>query len=198
MGRAPEIVNIPSKPTPEGFKIWVLANEGYILNWLWHARGNKAGPVDLDETFTKEEGFSKTQAVVLDLLTQRDPESNKPLYPPGKHVIWLDNLFTSVKLLTQLRGLGIRAAGTVRTTKTERETKGGEEGNILAHAAGRKKVKVTAEQIDQRLADLKLIHAAQIEWGTLYAATLKDGQVMEFAWKDANIMLFMSTIDNGK
>ena len=26
MGRAPEIVNIPSKPTPEGFKIWVLAN----------------------------------------------------------------------------------------------------------------------------------------------------------------------------
>lgn len=26
MGRAPEIVNIPTKPTPEGFKIWVLAN----------------------------------------------------------------------------------------------------------------------------------------------------------------------------
>ena len=26
MGRAKEIVNIPSKPTPEGFKIWVLAN----------------------------------------------------------------------------------------------------------------------------------------------------------------------------
>jgi hypothetical protein len=68
MGRAPEIVNIPSKPTPEGFKIWVLANEDYILDWLWHARGDKAGPVDLDETFT-EEGFSKTQVVVLDLLT---------------------------------------------------------------------------------------------------------------------------------
>ena len=26
MGRAPEIMNIPSKLTPEGFKIWVLAN----------------------------------------------------------------------------------------------------------------------------------------------------------------------------
>jgi len=32
MGRAPEIVNIPSKPIPEGFKIWVLANEGYVLD----------------------------------------------------------------------------------------------------------------------------------------------------------------------
>ena len=32
MGRAREIVNIPSKPTPEGFKIWVLGNEGYILD----------------------------------------------------------------------------------------------------------------------------------------------------------------------
>ena len=82
---------------------------------------------------------------MLDLLTQRDAELNEPLYPPGKHVVWLDNLFTSVKLLTRLRGLGIGGAGTVRTTKTEREIKGGGEGDILAHAAGRKKVKVAAE-----------------------------------------------------
>ena len=32
IGRAPEIINIPTKPTPEGFKIWVLANQGYILD----------------------------------------------------------------------------------------------------------------------------------------------------------------------
>jgi Transposase IS4 len=32
IGRSSEIVNIPLKLTPEGFKIWVLANEGYILN----------------------------------------------------------------------------------------------------------------------------------------------------------------------
>ncbi|OCL03788.1 pathogenicity protein, partial [Glonium stellatum] len=32
MGRASEIVNIPLKPTPKGFKIWVLANKGYILD----------------------------------------------------------------------------------------------------------------------------------------------------------------------
>ena len=34
MGRAPEIVNILIKPTPEGFKIWILANQGYVLDWL--------------------------------------------------------------------------------------------------------------------------------------------------------------------
>jgi hypothetical protein len=91
----------------------VLANEGYILDWLWHANGNKKGPVNLNPSFTEDEGFSKTQAVVSDLLTQRDGETNKRLYPLRKHVVWLNNLFTSVKLLIQLRGLGIGGAGTV-------------------------------------------------------------------------------------
>ena len=50
MGRAKEIVNIPSKPTPEGFKIWVLANQGYMLDWLFYAKGQNKGdrPQDLD------------------------------------------------------------------------------------------------------------------------------------------------------
>ena len=101
IGRTFKIVNIPSKPMPEGFKIWVLVNKGYILNWFWHVKGDKAGLIDLDKTFT-EEGFLKTQAVVLNLLTQHNAKSNEPFYPPGKHVIWLDNLFISVKLFTQL------------------------------------------------------------------------------------------------
>ena len=97
MGCASEIVNIPSKPTPEGFKIWVLANEGYILDQLWHAKGDKKGPIDLDTSFTEDEGFSKTQVVVLDLLLQEDNDK-QCLYPLNKHIVWLDNLFTSVKL----------------------------------------------------------------------------------------------------
>jgi len=99
MDCAPEIVNIPFKPTPEGFKIWILVNEGYILDFMWHAKGDKKGPVDLDKSFL-DEGFSKTQAVVLDLLLQKDAKTDERLYPPGQHVVWLDNLFTSVKLLT--------------------------------------------------------------------------------------------------
>ncbi|KAF2185570.1 hypothetical protein K469DRAFT_778587 [Zopfia rhizophila CBS 207.26] len=45
------------------------------------------------------------------------------LLPPGKHIIWLDNLFTSVRVLERLRQEGIGGAGTVRTTKTPREKK---------------------------------------------------------------------------
>ena len=85
IGRAPKIVNIPSKLSPKGFKIQVLVNKGYILNQLWHVRGDKVGLVNLDKTFTKEEGFLKTQVVVLNLLTQRNTELNKPYYPLGKY-----------------------------------------------------------------------------------------------------------------
>ena len=117
IGRAAETVTIPTKPTPEGFKIWVLANQGYILDWLFHAKGDgdDKGPVDLDG-FWLEEGFSKTQSVVLDLVHQL-PKAGRA----GSYVIWFDNLFTSAKLLAYLRDRDFGAAGTVRVTKTKRE-----------------------------------------------------------------------------
>ena len=55
MSRAKEIVNILSKPTPEGFKIWVLVNKGYVLDWMYHAKGQNKGDEsqDLDDYWTK-------------------------------------------------------------------------------------------------------------------------------------------------
>ena len=38
-GRCSDTVNIPTKPTPIGFKIWCLADAGYILDFLWHQKG---------------------------------------------------------------------------------------------------------------------------------------------------------------
>ena len=38
---------------------------------MFHAKGDKYGPVDLNEYWIKELDFSKTQAVVLDLLKQQ-------------------------------------------------------------------------------------------------------------------------------
>ena len=69
----------------------------------------------MDEYWTKEKGFLKTQAVVLNLLLQK--LNGKQYFNKNKHIIWLNNLFTSVKLLSQLCKEGIRAAGTVQTTK---------------------------------------------------------------------------------
>ena len=95
-GRAKEIVNIPSKSTPEGFKIWVLANQGYVLDWMYHAKGrNKGvGPQELDEFWTDDLEFNRTQAVVLDLVTQEGIVKNHT------HIIWMDNLFSSGRLFS--------------------------------------------------------------------------------------------------
>ena len=92
----------------------MLANDGYILDWMYYQKGN-IGPVDLDEFFTKKLGFSKTQAVVLDLLNQ------KGILDKFDYIVWLDNLSTSSRLLSFLEEQGFGAAGTVRTTGTERE-----------------------------------------------------------------------------
>ena len=99
---------------------------------MFYAKGNNKGLVDLDKFQTEEEGFLKTQVVVIDLLTQEDPETGQRLYQPNMHTIQLDNLFTSVKLLQRLWKLGIGGAGTVWTTKTKRkeldEVKGNKKG----------------------------------------------------------------------
>jgi hypothetical protein len=114
-GRTSDTVNIPTKPTPIGFKIWVLADKGYVFDLLWHVKGDgkDQGPQGLRTTWEKK-GFSKTQAVVLELVT-RMPNQGKG------HAVHIDNLFTSSKLLTTLREYGVGAAGTVRTGQTRRE-----------------------------------------------------------------------------
>ena len=54
------------------------------------------------------------------------------------------------------------------------------------------------EYISSNLIDLKLYYNNQIKQGELYIEVLKDSQVMELAQKDAQVILFISTINNGK
>jgi hypothetical protein len=63
---------------------------------MFYTKGSKKGPYKLDTYYTKEEGFLKTQAVVLNFLTQKDSKIGDCLYYPNKYIIWLNNLFTSV------------------------------------------------------------------------------------------------------
>jgi hypothetical protein len=114
-GRASETVNIPTKPDPIGFKVWLLGDNGYIMSWRFHTRGGRKhqGPQFHRRKHVRR-GWNKTQAVVLDLVEDL-PNCGKG------YVIWLDNLFVSSRLLSYLRWLGIGCAGTCRTTKTKRE-----------------------------------------------------------------------------
>jgi hypothetical protein len=112
-GRSNATVNIPSKPTPTGYKIWVLAEHGYVIDWLYHRKGNNYGPINLDTRWLKQ-GFTKTEAVPLTLVSHVSEKLRGS-------VVYLDNLFTSTRLCRELRGLGVGACGTVRMSKTARE-----------------------------------------------------------------------------
>lgn len=99
-GRAKETTTVPNKPTPTGFKVWGIAEQGFILCWNWHVPGNRNGPVDvktpvqLRGSKAHGKGGNKTQAVALHLV-QRLP---KP--PPGHgYHVYVDNLFISTSTL---------------------------------------------------------------------------------------------------
>ncbi len=104
-GRSHDTLTILTKPTPEGYKIWVIADEGYVLVWTYHQRGKRP----LDVKVPKELGSNKTATVVVDLL---DRLSKQPGYAYG---VFLDNLFTSHKLLLYLRKRGYGVTETARS-----------------------------------------------------------------------------------
>jgi hypothetical protein len=247
-GRASDTVNIPTKPTPIGFKIWVLADRGYVLDLLWHVRGDgkDQGPQGLRATW-KKLGFSRTQAVVLELMT-RMPNKGKG------HTVWLDNLFTSSKLLTTLRNYGIGAAGTVRTGQTKREEieeKKQEKEVLVSHEDSDPKLpdfdildlevdnsmlfdpevldpdpelqqticsiqeiredihKIRSQDrttrakkpekeknfgMNENLTELKTKWSNHIAWGKLFGCLSPDQKVLQLAWKDAQVVLFMTTV----
>ena len=145
------------------------------------------GPQDLDDYWTDWLGFTKTQAVVLDLVAQEG--INKDHF----HIVWLDNLFISARLLTQLDEEGFGAAGTVRTSTTRRED--------LEATDGTQAQRTSTEPnrgMDPRLLDLRNKWNAGIDWGKLYGYVSEDKRVLELAWKDQNVVLFMTTVSNGQ
>ena len=50
-------------------------------------KGDNKGLVDLDKFWMEEEGFSKIQAVVMDLLTQEDLEMGQRFYQPNMYTV---------------------------------------------------------------------------------------------------------------
>ena len=154
-----------------------------MLNWLFHVKDDKLNSVDLNEFWIINEDFSKTQVVVLDLLNQQNIANN------NEHVVWLNNLFTSTRLLVVLRELEFEVAETVRVIKTKRDEYEEKHGT-----ATQKQQKKKNRELNTRLNDLKLKYEAQLEWEQLYEAISEDKKVIQFAWKDQQIVLFMSTV----
>ena len=105
-GQSYTTLKIFTKPTPKGYKGQVLAQKGYVLAWLQHAK--QKGLISFSKV-PKLLGSNKTAAVVPFLLEML------PKVPGFCYVVQLDNLFTSTKLLRYLQDLNFGAVSTYCT-----------------------------------------------------------------------------------
>ncbi|KAJ0126248.1 Uncharacterized protein HZ326_30647 [Fusarium oxysporum f. sp. albedinis] len=169
-GRSKETTLVKGKPTPVGFKIWVIAQQGYFLQWLWHVKASPVVPaivkLEIPKLYGKkgklqtEIPLSNTQSVVVHLL--------KRLSTPTHHV-FTDNLFSSPQLFRLLRQLGYGATGTARPN--------------CGITAAMKQIKETG----------KLPDGKPLLYNKVYLIPTKDKQVLQVAWKDSSVVLFLST-----
>ena len=183
MSRFDVIVHISSKPESEDYKIWVLVNDEYVLNWLYHVKDDRDF-VNLNTIYIKEWEFSKTQIVCFDLLQQKNISDDYSC------VLWMNNLFTSIDWIVQCKTIDFEVADTVRTSKTKRE-KLEEKQDTKAQ----KQRKEYNRNLDSDFANLKLKHEIQIAWSTMYEKIINDVNVLQFAWKNQQVILFMTSVD---
>jgi hypothetical protein len=109
--KAKEAITIPNKPTPTRFKVWCVANQGFLLLWIWHILSRGNGPIEVctprelgGSVCNRKEG-NKTQAVCLKLL--------KRLLKKG-YQDFVDNLFTFTRFFELLRTQGYNTTNTCR------------------------------------------------------------------------------------
>jgi hypothetical protein len=161
-GRVKEIVTIPIKPTPTGFKIWALAQQGFFLSWCFHAYSkgpiSTAKPLKLPEKGQKP--LTDCQTVVIS-LTQLLPKQQQPYH------LWLDNLFTNIKLLKYLCIKDIAATGITHTNSG-----------------------IYKSLVELKAKDKKQDH---LFWGYFEEIPDPSGQINQFAWKDQSLILSLNT-----
>ncbi|KFA55188.1 hypothetical protein S40293_09894 [Stachybotrys chartarum IBT 40293] len=167
-GRAYEKTTVPNKPTPTGFKIWVVAQRGYFLQWLFHTPRAALGPAGLPRLKKRKIVDSKitlnpTQTVVVSLVSR---------LPGTIYHVFLDNLFSSPDLFRALRDRGIAATGTCRTN------------------CGLYKPFVVAKQQDSG--------KGCWPYNKVEAMPTPEGKVNQIAWKDNALVLLLSTVFTGE
>ncbi|KAJ0135239.1 Uncharacterized protein HZ326_21717 [Fusarium oxysporum f. sp. albedinis] len=170
-GRNKQVTRIPNKPVDTGFKVWIAAQLGIFMRWIWHQPGARYGPVGVQKkpasqkkkTKGKVKASSKTDKVedVIYVATEAEAKIvalnstqnvvialfNLP--PISTYHVFVDNLFSSPDLFRSLR------------QKADKAGKSGFQFN-----------------------EIKVIPTA-------------DNQVNQVAWKDNALVLFLSTVFAG-
>lgn len=93
---------MPNKPITQGYKIYGLADHGYLYNFLWSSREKGLQDILL------RPGLTKTGCLVRNLVLS---------LPRRRLTIYMDNYFTSMPLSTELRACDYGEMGTTRPHK---------------------------------------------------------------------------------
>ena len=101
-GRSSDTCKMPNKPIKQGYKIFALAQNGYI--WHFQLTSKQSGIAELQ----KINELTSTGSMVLQMARLL------PKFPNSYYVLYLDNYFTSIPLFSMLRKENIGAVGTTR------------------------------------------------------------------------------------
>ena len=106
-GRSRHTYKMPDKPIPQGYKLFGLADHGYMWDYNWSSR-----QIGITE-YMKHKDLTPTGSMVLSMAKRLSKFSGQPF------IIYLDNYFISIPLFQLLRELNIGAYGTTRAINSK-------------------------------------------------------------------------------
>jgi hypothetical protein len=101
-GRSSDTCKMPNKPIKQGYKIFALAENGYVWHFQMSSKQHGIGELQ------KVDELTPTGSMVLQMARLL------PKFPNAPYILYLDNYFTSIPLFSMLRKENIGAAGTTR------------------------------------------------------------------------------------
>ena len=115
-GRSLHTVKMPKKPIKQGYRVYALAEHGYIWTFSWSSR--KQGIMEM----FRYPGLTPTASMVMNMVQRLPvappaapnaaPNAALNAAPNAAYSIYMDNYFNSVSLFQQLREHGYGACGT--------------------------------------------------------------------------------------
>ena len=115
-GRTKHTIKIKNKPISEGYKVWILAEAGYVWTWLWHSKieGPEKLPKDGTRLFHRLIPQTSIQLAPTFALVLRLAREVHNWYDNRVFTVFLDNLFLNVDVAQALLVLGFLCMGTTR------------------------------------------------------------------------------------
>jgi hypothetical protein len=168
-GNSDHTVKMKNKPISEGYKVWVLGDQGYVWYFLWYScvTGTECVPkkgqlVNLPIPF-RPVYLASTFATVIQLAAQLR-SSGAEFTPRARvHCLFLDNLFLNQDVCLALLALNIVCMGTTRKN---------------------------AHGMSPRLVAMKNQNRGLV-WNSISGEVVEN--VLQFLWQDNNTVLAMTT-----